>query len=43
MRLKALQEIGAETALCLVSADDDAFIYNDKVNRLSLIQDAKTL
>ena len=43
MRLKALLEIGAETALCLVSTDDDAFTYNDKVNRLSLIQEHKMI
>lgn len=39
MRLKALQEIGQETAMCLVSTDDDAFTYNDKINRIALIQE----
>ena len=39
MRLKALNELGRTEAFCLVSNDDDAFTYNDKVNRLSLIQE----
>jgi|SRR5581483_1115997 len=39
MRLKALLELGRAEAFCLVAKDDDAFTYNDKVNRLSLIQE----
>jgi hypothetical protein len=39
MRLKALQELNRTEAFCLVAKDDDAFTYNDKVNRLSLIQE----
>ncbi len=39
MRLKALAELGRPDAFCLVANDDDAFTYNDKVNRLSLIQE----
>lgn len=39
MRLKALQELGRTETLCLIAKDDDAFTYNDKVNRLSLIQE----
>jgi hypothetical protein len=39
MRLKALIELGRTEAFCLVASDDDAFTYNDKVNRLSLIQE----
>jgi hypothetical protein len=39
MRLKALQELGRTEAFCLVANDDDPFTYNDKVNRLSLIQE----
>ena len=39
MRLKALQELGRSEAFCLVASDDDAFTYNDKTNRLSLIQE----
>jgi len=39
MRLKALQELSRTEAFCLIARDDDAFTYNDKVNRLSLIQE----
>ena len=39
LRMKALQEHGHADAFCLVAKDDDAFTYNDKVNRLSLIQE----
>jgi ParB-like chromosome segregation protein Spo0J len=39
LRLKALQELNRATALCLLATEDDAFTYNDKVNRLSLIQE----
>jgi hypothetical protein len=39
MRLKALQELGRTEAFCLIAKDDDPFTYNDKVNRLSLIQE----
>lgn len=39
MRLKALHELGATEAFCLIASTDDAFTYNDKVNRLSLIQE----
>jgi ParB-like chromosome segregation protein Spo0J len=43
LRLKALRELGRATALCLISTEDDAFTYNDKVNRLSLIQEHKMI
>lgn len=43
MRLKALQEIGHTTAPCLISTSDDAFTYNDKVSRLSLIQEHRMI
>lgn len=43
MRLKALQEIGQERALCLVSTDDDAYTYNDKISRIALIQEHRMI
>jgi ParB-like chromosome segregation protein Spo0J len=43
LRLKALQDLERPTAPCLVSTDDDAFTYNDKVNRLSLIQEHRMI
>lgn len=39
MRLKALQELGRMEAFCLIAKEDDPFTYNDRVNRLSLIQE----
>jgi len=39
MRHKALQELGRSEVFCLVAKEDDAFTYNDKVNRLSVIQE----
>jgi Trp operon repressor len=36
-----LQELGLAKALCLISTEDDAFTYNDKVNRLTIIQEHK--
>ena len=39
MRLKALLELGRTEVFCHVANDDDAFTYNDKVIRLSLIQE----
>lgn len=43
LRLKALQELGIEKALCLVSTEDDAFTYNDKISGLSLIQEHRMI
>jgi hypothetical protein len=43
LRLKALRELGHETALCLISTEDDPFTYNDKVNRLSAIQENRMI
>jgi ParB/RepB/Spo0J family partition protein len=39
MRLKALQELGRTEVFCLIARDDDAFTFNEKVNRLSVIQE----
>jgi hypothetical protein len=39
VRLVALREMGHEAALCLVSTDDEAYTYNNRVNRLSTIQE----
>ena len=43
MRFKALKELGHGEVFCLVASDDDAFTYNDKVNRLSLIQEHRMI
>jgi len=39
LRLTILKELGAVTAKCLISGDDEGFTYNHKVNRLSAIQE----
>ena len=39
LRLKALQELRRTEALCLIARDNDVLTYNDKVNRLSVIQE----
>jgi ParB-like chromosome segregation protein Spo0J len=38
-RIEALKRLGHSDALCLVSIDDDAFTYNDKVSHISPIQE----
>jgi len=43
LRLKALKELGHTTVFCLLALDDDAFTYNDKVSRLSLIQEHRMI
>lgn len=43
VRLLALQELGANTAPCLLAADDEAYTYNSRINRLSTIQETRML
>lgn len=38
MRVEALRDLGAESALSLLSIDDEGYTYNKRVNRLSAIQ-----
>lgn len=38
-RLVALKEMGFEDAPCLVATDDESYTYNNRVNRLSSIQE----
>ena len=39
IRLIALREIGYAEAPCLVATDDDSYTYNNRINRLSTIQE----
>ncbi|MBN3847042.1 ParB N-terminal domain-containing protein [Paraburkholderia sp. Ac-20342] len=39
LRLIALQDLGQITASCLVSTDDESYTYNNRINRLSTIQE----
>jgi len=38
-RLTALKELGFEKAPCLVALDDESYTYNNRINRLSSIQE----
>lgn len=39
IRLHAMKELGFHDALCLVALDDESYTYNNRVNRLSTIQE----
>lgn len=39
MRLLALQQLGHADALCLVATDDESYTYNNRINRISSIQE----
>lgn len=39
LRLLALQELGSEVVPCLVATDDESYTYNNRINRLSSIQE----
>jgi len=39
MRLIALRELGHTNVPCLVSTDDESYTYNNRINRLSTIQE----
>lgn len=39
MRLCALKELGFVNAPCLVATDDESYTYNNRINRLSTIQE----
>jgi len=39
LRLLVLQELGSEVVPCLVATDDESYTYNNRINRLSSIQE----
>ena len=43
LRLEVLKELGEPEALCLVALEDEAYTYNNRINRLSIIQEHKML
>jgi hypothetical protein len=43
LRLEVLKEAGEESAICLIAADDEAFTYNNRINRLSIIQEHRMI
>ncbi|OTP75924.1 plasmid partitioning protein RepB C-terminal domain-containing protein [Caballeronia sordidicola] len=43
LRLVALQDLHIETAACLVATDDESYTFNNRVNRLSTIQEHRMI
>lgn len=43
LRLLALKELAITTAPCLVALDDESYTYNNRINRLSTIQEHKMI
>lgn len=39
IRMFALQELGFTDAPCLIATDDESYTYNNRINRLSTIQE----
>lgn len=39
VRMVVLRDLGQESAPCLVATDDEAYTYNNRINRLSTIQE----
>lgn len=38
-RLLAMKELGLTESLCLISTDDETYTYNNRINRLSTVQE----
>lgn len=43
LRLEVLKDLGESDALCLVATDDEAYTYNNRINRLAIIQEHKMI
>ena len=43
LRLEVLKELGEEDALCLVASEDEGYTYNNRINRLAIIQEHKMI
>lgn len=43
LRLEVLKELGDQEALCLVATDDEAYTYNNRINRLAIIQEHRMI
>lgn len=43
VRLEALRALGATSAVCIISTDDEGFTYNRRINRLSPVQEHKMI
>jgi hypothetical protein len=43
LRLEVLKDSGHTDVVCLISADDEAFTYNKRVNRIAIIQEHRMI
>ena len=43
VRLQALKDVGATEATCLIATDDEAYTYNSRITRLSIIQEHRMI
>lgn len=43
LRLEVLKQLGEEDALCLIAPDDEAYTYNNRINRLAIIQEHRMI
>lgn len=43
LRLEVLKELGEAEALCLVATDDEGYTYNNRINRLAIIQEHRMI
>lgn len=43
LRLETLKELGETDALCLVATEDEGYTYNNRINRLAIIQEHKMI
>lgn len=43
LRLEVLKELGETDAVCLVATDDEAYTYNNRINRLAIIQEHRMI
>lgn len=43
LRLEVLKELGESEALCLLAVEDEGYTYNNRINRLSIIQEHKMI
>ena len=43
LRLEVLKDLGEANALCLIATDDEAYTYNNRINRLAIIQEHRMI
>lgn len=43
LRLEVLKELGEQDALCLLASEDEGYTYNNRINRLAIIQEHKMI